>query len=133
MRSTYSIAAAFALAALAVPAISSPLKFVPRDALPVCNANPSDRTFLCADFEQLCPLLPTNVELGQGETAKDIGSFRSARAFVTRSASSKTNGNMQVLCTTIFTACCPAGIVTITKSQIPLEDLETGSLQIVAS
>ncbi|TDL23339.1 hypothetical protein BD410DRAFT_839215 [Rickenella mellea] len=89
--------------------------------------------FLCSDAQTACNTVTANpVTLGNGQTAKQIGGFGTAEGWLTRAKSSKTNGNLNALCSQIVAGCC-AGVTTAQKSTIPLESGEQGSVQIITS
>ena len=98
---------------------------------PQCN-QPS-AFFSCSDASQACNSVTQNdISLSLGQTAKQIGGFGSAQVWLTRAASSTTEGNMNEVCFQIVAACCTGN--TGSKSTAPLPgDDQTGSVQIIPS
>jgi hypothetical protein len=120
----------FALAALAVAVMGSPLILAPRDATPQCNQ--AGGLMNCEDARTACNTVSQNdVSVGDGQTAKQVAQFATATVFLTRATSSSTQDNLGSLCAEIIDSCCANNATTFSKSTIALADGEQGSVQIV--
>ena len=140
MRATQFIASAFtlAVAALSLPAMSTPVKFTGRDdsaqsPLVTCNEGLGlDRLFPCSDATAACERVPNMVSISEeGGTAQQLASSQSATVYLTRAKSSTTNGNATALCLEVVGQCCAGG--EMSKGEIALPFKQKGSIQIVAS
>ena len=140
MRATRFIGAfTLAVAALSIPAMSTPLWIVdipPQDPVTsTCNeGSPLEHLITCSDATAACLQVPNDVSISlpYGK-AQQLTSVGSATVWLTRAIRSSTIGNATGLCLQMIGECCPGG-TTMTKAEIPLPYAnEQGSIQIVPS
>ena len=140
MRVTQFFATAFtlAVAAIALPAMSTPVKLTRRQDQSVqlvekTKCNQGGGLILCSDARAACLQVPNTVSFAKsGETANRLVHFQSADIWLTRIKSSATDGNGTALCLEVVDRCCP-GSSTMSKSEIALPAGESGSIQVVPS
>ena len=139
MHVTQFFATAFtlAVAAVALPAMSTPVKLTRRDQsgslVEPTKCNEGGGLIVCSDATAACQQVPNIVSFAKpGETANRLVHFQSADIWLTRVKSSATDGNATALCLEVVDKCC-AGGTTMSKSEIALPAGESGSIQVVPS